>query len=179
MRPIAILFLSASLLLPGCTARQPPAAVSDYNQGVAAYRTKDYAAARQHWSRAVDADQTTAFNNLGFLLHEGLGGARDQARAVALWTTAARRGHTEAAWHLGKTFADGAGTGKSVVEAYAWYRCAAAPRAGGDDVDALVAADARKSLAKLLPRLTPAQFEAAEKLASAYLAKYAHNSAAQ
>jgi TPR repeat protein len=179
MRQLAVFLFTAALLLAGCTATQSPTDAFEYNQGVAAYRIKDYVAARQHWVRAVDGNETNAYNNLGYLLYQGLGGAPDQARAVALWTTAAHRGHNEAAWHLGKAFEDGAGTRQSVVEAYAWYRFGAAPRPHADDIDANIAADAGKSLAKIRPTLTPAQFDAAEKLAASYLAQYAASSAAR
>jgi TPR repeat protein len=41
--------------------------------GVEAYRSKNYAAARLHWTRAIDHGELSALNNLGYLLYNGLG----------------------------------------------------------------------------------------------------------
>lgn len=150
---------------------------SEYNLGVDAYRTKDYASARQHWAKAIEKDgQPAAKNNLGYLLYYGLGGATDQAQAVSLWTQAAHSGDRESQWHLGQAFEDGKALKKSVITAYAWYRCAAEYMQAGSDADDLeekIAQDAKKSLVKLLPKLSPAESDAAEKLAKDYIAKYA------
>ena len=159
--------------LTACSSLTP--AESEYNLGVAAYRVKDYATARQHWAKAVEAGDTTAQNNLGYLLYNGLGGAADVNRAVALWTQAAQKGERESQWHLGQAFEDGKGAAQSFTEAYAWYRCAAAGFQAApslDDLDVQIARDASQSLARLLPRLAPAEFEAAEKLAKRYVASY-------
>ena len=150
---------------------------SAYNLGVDAFRKKDYAAARRHWSTSVTDDHdATAENNLGYLLYHGLGGALDADRAVALWRDAAQRGEREAQLHLGQAYEDGKGVERSVVRAYAWYRCAGAGvRATrlDDDPDAEIVRDAERALAKLLPTLSPEAFEAAEKLAKTYVADYA------
>jgi TPR repeat protein len=167
---VVSLFLS---MLVGCAAASPKE--TEYNLGVQAYRVKDYSSARQHWTRAVEEHEITAYNNLGFLLYYGLGGEPDATRAVSLWMTAAKSGETESQWHLGQAFEDGKGTGQSVTEAYAWYRCAAASLQATpavDDIDAQIARDASQSLMRLLPMLTAAQFEASEKLAKLYIEKY-------
>jgi TPR repeat protein len=59
---------------------------SEYDLGVEAFRAEDYVQARRHWqSCALEADAPPeAFNNLGYLLHEGLGGAADPEGGVAL-----------------------------------------------------------------------------------------------
>src|SRR5439155_14590269 len=116
---------------------------------------------------------TAAKNNLGYLLYYGKGGEADVHRAISLWTQAAQNGHRESQWHLGQAFESGKGVERSFIKAYAWYRCAAtslqaAPDA--DDVDAAIRQDASQSLVLLLPRLSPAEFEAAEKLAKDYVA---------
>jgi TPR repeat protein len=149
---------------------------SEYNLGVAAYRMKDYASARQHWTKAIKEDgDTTARNNLGYLLYYGLGGDADKARAISLWTQAAQTGDRESQWHLGQAFEDGKALEQSFIKAYAWYRCAAEgvkSASVSEDLDATIAQDASKSLIQLLPKLSPGEFESAEKLAKLYIANY-------
>ena len=172
-----IIFLVA--ILVGCAA--PSATRSEYNLGVDAYRVKDYAAARLHWSKAVDEQELSAFNNLGYLLYYGLGGEPDTTRAVVLWLKAARDGHSEAQWHLGRAFEDGEGTKQSTIEAYAWYRCAVANSQAGakdNDSEAQVAQDASKALTSILRKLPAEKLEAAELLARQYIAMYARTAGA-
>ena len=167
-----ITFLVAVLV--GCAA--PSAPRSEYNLGVDAYRTKDYVRARLHWSRAVEEQELSAFNNLGYLLYYGLGGEPDTTRAVSLWMKAAKDGHSEAQWHLGRAFEDGEGTKQSTIEAYAWYRCAVAnsqARAKDDAPEAQIAQDASKALTNVLSKLPAERMESAELLAKQYIAAYA------
>ena len=165
---------AATLLAAALSAcAVPTAPESAYNRGVDAYKVKDYAAAREHWSRSVEQGEPSALNNLGYLLYYGMGGTEDRPRAIALWQQGAARGHAEAQWHLGHAYEDGTAVPRNLVEAYAWYRCAiasaqAAP--SGDETAAQVAEDARKSLAQLLQGLSSEQMSAAQTLANRYLA---------
>jgi TPR repeat protein len=163
------------LLLQACAA--PQGADSAYNQGVAAYRAKDFATARKHWASSVADGDLSAQNNLGYLLYYGLGGERDTEGAVRLWRKAATAGHPEALWHLGDAYQDGDALPQSHVEAYAWYRCAVATAEAGSEgedgsVEQAIANDARKSLEKLLGQLSRDEFERGEVLAKQYIAKY-------
>jgi hypothetical protein len=165
--------------LCGCVGVTPKE--SEYNRGVQAYRMKDYASARQHWAKAiVDEHERAAKNNLGYLLYYGLGGDADIDRAILLWTEAAESGDRESQWHLGQASEDGKGVEQSFIKAYAWYRCAStdSPPAT-DELDIQVARDASKSLARLLPELSPVEFEAGEKLAKLYIANYSRATASQ
>jgi len=140
--------------LLGCAT--PPKAESPYNKGVDAYRLKDYASARAHWTTAAASGNASAENNLGYLLFYGLGGAEDSETAIQLWRKAAEGGHSESQWHLGEAYRLGKAVPQSNVEAYAWYRCAvaSAEAATGEDrrVEQEIANDARKTLEKLLGR---------------------------
>jgi TPR repeat protein len=172
MRVYTILALAMALV--ACAS--PPVEESSYNRGVDAYRAKDYAGAREHWSKALATGETSAMNNLGYLLFEGLGGPTDMEQALALWKRAAKLGHSEAQWHLGDVYERGKGVQSSSTEAYAWFRCAiasaqAAP--SSDLTEAEILKDASKSLAKLLEKLAPEQFAAAELLAKQYVSSYA------
>jgi len=161
-------------MLVGCAAPSSPR--SEYNLGVDAYRAKDYASARLHWTRAVEEHELSAFNNLGYLLYYGLGDEPDSARAVSLWLKAAKDGHSEAQLHLGHAFEDGKGTKQSLVEAYAWYRCSlvnSQAAAKTNDSEAQIAQDASKSLTTLLRKLPTESLESAEQFARQYIAMYA------
>ena len=161
-------------MLGACAS--PPEPRSAYNDGVAAYRAKDYASARTAWQRAVSEGNTSAMNNLGYLLSRGLGGERDEAGAARFWTTAAMQGHSEAALHLGAAYEKGRGVSKSDVAAYAWYTCAvASARAASpdDDVEEDILKDANDALSTLMAAFPPEHFEAAQKLAQQYLQTYA------
>jgi TPR repeat protein len=174
-----IFSLLVGLALTGC-ATPKAQSESEYNQGVAAYKAKDYAAARDHWSKAAEQGELSAFNNLGYLLHSGLGGAAEQARAVSLWAKGASMGHSEAQWHLGQAYEEGKGVQPSLIEAYAWYRCAieSAEAASSDDqTEALIAKDAHQSLTQLLNRLPAEDLAEAESLAKRRIKEYAKKSA--
>jgi hypothetical protein len=160
-------------LLVGCAAAQ--ATDTEYNLGVQAYREKDYATARQHWTNAVEQGEISALNNLGFLLYNGLGGEPDQVHAVSLWKKAATNGHSESQWHLAQAFENGKGTAENAIEAYAWYRCAVAnfPAVPQDDAESEIAQDARKSVIRLLAKLSVDQVGASERLAREYIERYA------
>jgi hypothetical protein len=96
-------------------------------------------------------------------------------QAVSLWTQAAQSGDRESQWHLGQAFEEGKGPEQSLIKAYAWYRCAVAGFQAApviDDLDAEIGRDASQSLIRLLPKLSPAEFEAAEKLAKLYVASF-------
>ena len=171
-----VVFLCLSAL---CACKDSAPKDSEYNRGVQAYLTKNYASAREHWAKAItDEHERSAKNNLGYLLYYGLGGEADINQAISLWTQAAKAGDRESQWHLGQASEDGKGVAQSAVEAYAWYRSAAAgvPTLSADaDLESQIALDARKSLARLLPKLSPAELEGAEKLATRYIADYSSN----
>jgi hypothetical protein len=131
---------------------------------------------------ALAKGETSAMNNLGYLLFEGLGGPTDVEQALALWRRAAKLGHSEAQWHLGEAYERGKGVQPSFTEAYAWYRCAMASAQAAPSSDATeteIFKDAGKSLAKLLEKLAPEQFAAAELLAKQYVASYARRTGEQ
>lgn len=156
---------------------------SEYNRGVQAYRAKDYAGARQHWHNAVKEGEPSAMNNLGFLLFNALGGPRDQARAVSLWTAAAKAGHDESQWHLADALERGKGTIRDLTEAYAWYRCAVASmQALGQEKEAdgeerTIMADAKDALIRVLSGLPQDQVAGAEARAREYVRQFSAGAA--
>jgi hypothetical protein len=171
--PSRLFVVALVLSLLACAATEP--AESSYNQGVAAYRAKDYASARRHWAVIAASGDLSAQNNLGYLLYNGLGGAKDVAGAISLWQKAAVGGHSEAQWHLGHAYQEGQGVPRSNVEAYAWYRCSVASAEAATrerTVEREIANDARRSLERILGLLGKEEFGDGEALAKQYIAKY-------
>ena len=153
------------------------AAETPYVLGVEAYKKKDFPEAIAQWSKAAARGNVDAMNNLGFLLFYGYGGDKNPEDAIRLWRTAAYAGHSEAQWHLGTAYESGDGVEKDFPRAYGWYRCAieaATSKLGSEDRDtqAAILRDAKKSLAKLTPRLSAKELARGKALASEYVRRY-------
>lgn len=172
---IKILFVVLALLI-GCATTPHE---SEYNQGVESFRAKDYSNARLHWEVAVKQYVRAAYNNLGYLLYFGMGGAAEPERAVSLWTIAAKNGDREAQWHLALAFEEGKGVNRDLVVAYAWYRCAdanfaAAPLIDQADVEAVN--DTKTAIARLVAKLSIDQIRESEALARKYIDAFPYTS---
>lgn len=173
-------FIAILLTAVVASCATPKSEKSTYNQGVSAYRAKDFAAARTAWTIAAAGGDHSAESNLGYLLFHGLGGPAEPQRAVALWRTAATSGHSEAQSHLGHAYRQGKGLPQSNAEAYAWFRCSVAtaelPGGRSDEAEREIALDARRSLERLLGSLSKEDFERGEALAKQYISAYAKRS---
>lgn len=149
---------------------------SPYNKGVEAWRAKDYAEARRQWRISLSqGGPDEALNNLAYLLYHGLGGPQDRPRAVELWRKGAALAVSEAQFHLGNAYEQGAGVAKSLSQAYAWYKCSAATagRLSRDDAtEREIEAMANEAIAKLLPRLSPLDLAEGEARARDLVARY-------
>jgi hypothetical protein len=148
-----------------------------YNKGVEAWRSEDYAQARNLWTRSIsEGGPDSAYNNLGVLYYHGLGGARDRAHAVTLWRKGAALSVSESQFHLGQAYAKGhGGLQRSAVQAFAWYECArvAAGRLSADDpTEKKIAQSAQEALAKLVPAMSREGRTAGGLLAQQYIDKY-------
>ncbi len=171
--------LSCALAASNVPSSEP---ASEYNQGVDAYRAKDYAAARLHWNLATHAPDVPpeVYNNLGFLLHEGLGGDADLAGGVALWRRAAEQAVSESQMHLGYAYEDGTGVDTDPVQAYAWALCALATSLSATDQDDAEVA-IRKQIYRLLEdlaiALSPGQRAVGAHLGEGYVARYSKRQA--
>ena len=161
------------LALLFCFTAQAAEPDDAYNRGVQAFRVKDYATARVQWAKAVDANMTHAFNNLGFLYYMGWGGKEDVPRAIALWTTAAKRGHDESQYHLGQAYEEGTGVPRSLVQAYAWYRASLVNSPAEEVKSSSKELDKRRqALVRLLAEMQVEQLGEAERMARGYIGKY-------
>ncbi len=171
-----LLFTPLLALLLSCAGPFLPPGKSAYNQGVEAWRAKNYAEAREQWSRSLaEGGPDEALNNLGYLLYYGMGGVAQPEKAVELWRKGAALGVSEAQWHLGTAYEEGKGVAASPVQAFAWYLCAAATASQANEdlkTERAVANDAVRSAGRLAPRLTAAEMAQAEALAGQLIAKY-------
>lgn len=163
----------AVLLFTALSASADDAA---YNKGVEAFRAKDFAEARRLWTQSIaEGGPDEAFNNLGFLLFQGMGGEADPDKAVALWRKGAALAVSESQLHLGQAYEDGKGVERNRVRALAWYLCALATAqrtSASDPVEASIAKRAQASEADLRPKLSDAEAADARRLAYSLITRY-------
>lgn len=164
------------VLLVACATMPPETA---YNRGVDAYKMKHYTVAAAEWAKAVDDGDTTAMNNLGYLLYYGYGVDKDVDRAVRLWRAAAYAGESEAQMHLGTAYGDGVGVERSLSVAYAWYQCAiqnaskkTSIRGAVGDTEAEILKDTKADLEKLSGDIAATDLERGKILAVEFIARY-------
>jgi len=150
---------------------------TEYNLGVAAFRAEDYAEARRHWQLcALEEDAPPeVFNNLGYLLHEGLGGDADLEGSIVLWRKAAELGVSESQMHLGAAYEYGEGVEQDLVEAYAWERLAMSTSlaAGDVDVEAVIRKIIQRQLDRLREVMTPAELDEGGLRGDRYILRFA------
>ncbi len=133
-------------------------AMSQLDQGVAAYGRADYATAYRMWRLLADQGNADAQYFLGYMYSDGQGVAHDDAAAVSWWRKAAEQGVAEAAYNLGVRYEDGRGVPQDYVEAHKYYNLAGA---AGMPL-------ALKSRETVAAKMTPAQIAEAQRLASAW-----------
>lgn len=122
------LFLTLLLLFGANTV----VVAGDFEDGRAAYRSKDYATALAKLKKAAQAGDTRAQISLGFMYEDGKGVTQDYVQAVRWYTKAAELGDASAQFLLGSMYENGKGVAQDYVQAVRWYTKAA--EAG--DVDA-------------------------------------------
>jgi TPR repeat protein len=175
-----------------------PAARAGLEDGVAAYRNGDYAAALSVFRPLAEQGLPDAQFYLAQMYREGQGLPRDGAKARTWYARAAARGLASAQYNLGQMYRTGDGVTRDASLAALWYRQAAErghPRAqdhlglmyaGGVGVKRdLVEAYAWVALAagrlggraedhrlELLARLSPDDRPVARKRAAEYADKY-------
>jgi uncharacterized protein len=93
--------------------------------GMAAYRDKDYAKAASLWTPLAEKGDAAAQYYLGTLFAEGKGVAQNDATAFAWFERSAKQGNPDGQYNLGASYAAGTGVPKSYVEAAKWFQRAA------------------------------------------------------
>ena len=103
----------------------PQAQAGPFEDGMEAYRNKDYASARIHWLPLAEGGHTQAMNNVGLMYKNGIGVHKDQKKAYKLFKQSAEQGFSLAQYNLAGMYQKGTGVKKNRKEAVRWMRIAA------------------------------------------------------
>jgi TPR repeat protein len=155
----------AALLLASC----PLAAQTleaDMKEAAGAYERKDMARAARIWKAWAGKGNAEARTLLGAMYWSGEGLARDHKEAARLYLLAANQGYARAQNDIGFMLGFGEGIPpRDDIEAYKWLSLAVA---GYTDRNQDRLEQARKDLATLAKRMTPAQITEAERRIRAF-----------
>jgi hypothetical protein len=96
-----------------------------FDEGVAAYKRGDHAAALRELRPLAAQGDARAQSILGLMYGKGQGVAQDHAEAVKWFRLAAEQGNADAQFSLGAMYTEGRGVTQDYAEAVKWYRKAA------------------------------------------------------
>ena len=119
---IAIALVAVALFVGSMTAR-----ADEFDAGVKAYESGDYATALRIFRQLADQGDATAQVILGTMYDEGKGVTQDYRAAVSWYRKAADQGNTKAQYNLGSMYGNGWGVTQDYGAAMRWYRKAADP----------------------------------------------------
>ena len=119
-RLIRIIYLTLAVLL-GTTGTSWGA---DYNKGMEAYQSDDFATALREWKPLAEFGLPNAQFNLGWMYHKGQGVLQDYKTAVKWYTLAAEQGDADAQFNLGLMYYYGQGVPQDYEIALKWYTLA-------------------------------------------------------
>tara|TARA_B110000014_G_C19986057_1_gene510628 strand:- start:271 stop:780 length:510 start_codon:yes stop_codon:yes gene_type:complete len=128
---------------------------ADFNKGVAAVQSGDFATALREWTPLAKQGDADAQFSLGVMYEKGEGVAKDNKAAVKWYTLAAEQGLADAQFNLGVMYANGTGVIKDNVYAHLWWNIAAS---SGDE-------DASENRDIIAEQMTLVQLKKAKNLA--------------
>jgi TPR repeat protein len=102
-----------------------PVAAGPLEDGVDAYRAKEYAKAAELWRPLADKGDAVAQYRLGTLYMEGKGVEQNDATAFMWLQRAANQGNAEAQYDVGASYMAGLGVDKNEAEGARWFERAA------------------------------------------------------
>jgi len=120
--PRARRFAVAFAIAAACCA---PALAGPLEDGIAAYREKDYTNAAGMWRPLAEGGNAKAQQLLGTLYAEGKGVAPNSETAFQWFQRAASQGDPVAQYQVGASYASGTGVKKDNAEAAKWFQKAA------------------------------------------------------
>ena len=132
-----------------------PSYSADFNKGLTAAQSGDWATALKEWKPLAEEGNAAAQNNLGLMYHNGWGVPQDDKEAVRLYRLAAEQGYADAQGNLGVMYVFGKGVTKDFVYAHMWGNIALM---NGNERGELV----RDGVAE---KMTSSQIEEAQQLA--------------
>ena len=98
---------------------------ADYDKGVAAFQSGDYATALREWRPLAEKGDADAQNNLGFMYRNGRGVPQNDKTALKWWTLAAEQGIANAQFNLGWMYEQGQGVLQDYKTGVKWLILAA------------------------------------------------------
>ena len=132
-----------------------PAFSADFQKGLTAYKSGDFATALREWTPLAKQGIALAQYNLGVMYDNGQGVPQDYKTAVKWYRLAAEQGNASAQYNLGWMYANGTGVIQDNVYAHMWWNIAAS---NGNT-------DAVKNRDIVAKKMTPADISTAQKLA--------------
>jgi TPR repeat protein len=132
-----------------------PAFSADFQKGLTAARSGDFATALREWRPLAEQGNVTAQYNLGLMYDNGTGVPQDYKTAAKWYRLAAEQGVAVAQGNLGEFYRIGKGVPQDIVYAHMWGNLASSN--GNENGGKL-----RDFVAK---QMTPADISAAQKLA--------------
>jgi TPR repeat protein len=97
----------------------------DFDKGLAAYNSGDFATALREWRPLAQQGNVGAQFNLGMMYRNGSGVPQDYTLAVKWYRKAAEQGDAQAQFNLGVMYENGYGVPQDYAQAVEWYRKAA------------------------------------------------------
>ncbi len=102
-----------------------PSYSADFNKGLTAFQSGDFATALKEWKPLAEEGNAVAQNNLGLMYDNGWGVPQDDKEAARLYRLAAEQGDVDAQYNLGGMYDKGKGVPQDYKEAERWWRLAA------------------------------------------------------
>ena len=102
-----------------------PSYSADFNKGLTAAQSGDFATALKEWKPLAEEGNAAAQNNLGLMYHNGWGVPQDYKEAVYWYRLAVEQGYAIAQYNLGLMYEKGKGVPQDDKEAARLYRLAA------------------------------------------------------
>ena len=98
---------------------------ANFDDGMQAFRSGDYAEAVEAWRPLATAGHAKAQNNIAYMYSRGLGVEQDLKQSFAWYTRAAEQGYAIAQYNLGLMYANGKGVARNNRAGTDWlYRAA-------------------------------------------------------
>ena len=149
-----------------------PVYADDFQDGLEAYKRKDYKTALEKWKPLAEQGNAGAQGYLGFMYARGWGMPQDYKEAVKWYSKAAEQGHTGAQLDLGSIYQGGRGVQQDYIQAHKWYNLAASGEEGIFGREGLFAKEAGMDRNNLEKQMTPAQIAEAQRLAREWIEKH-------
>jgi uncharacterized protein len=102
-----------------------PVFSADFQKGLAAYKSADYATALREWTPLAEQGDSSAQYNLGVMYAKGQGVLQDYKPALLWFALAAQQGNISAQYDLGHMYEEGRGVPQDYKTAVKWYRLSA------------------------------------------------------